>query len=600
MVSQNSSVNDDLDKRSRFRRFVDSFDRHPRSFEPDAELTLALDKSLKAYHSQLIALGGAIGTGLFVGSGEGLGNAGPWSLLGAFAFVGFTLCPTVFALAEMATLFPVPGGFFEHCRMYTDEAWGGAMGWSYVIQWLLTLPLELVAASITLQYWNNPLPHAAWVTIFLFGIVIINVFGVKGFANVEATLSIVKVVAIVGFIVFGIFRDIGLGFDGRPMLGVDKQPIVGVRTWYHPGASTNGWYGFCSVVVTAAFAYSGSEMVGLTAAEQENPRRDLPKAIKKVFWRIGLFYIASIFVVGLLVGYDDPHLLRDNNFNSAASPFVIAIKNAGVPILPAIFNSVILVTVLSVANSSAYGSSRVLNAMANAGLAPKTFAYIDTQGRPLHCFYLAFTVGLLSYLSELTDESVVFNWLLSTVGLSVIFSWTTICVTHLRFRQALKLHNKDLDTLPYRSPLGIIGSWTGLICNLLIIILQFVTAVHPIEPTVPYTPSQRAQQFFLSFMSFPLVLMTYIGFKFFKGTEIHGISFSRRTILTFNNVWVEWGEGTKVVNLRTDVDFREAWNLGDYIKYAKAHPDLVVKDDPLWFVPPKLKPFVKSFAFPWY
>lgn len=212
MVSPGTSV--DIDKRSQFTRFIDSFDRHPRSFDPDAELTLALDKSLKAYHSQLIALGGAIGTGLFIGSGLGLANAGPIPLLGAFTFVGFTLCPTVFALGEMATLFPVPGGFFEHCRMYTDEAWGGAMGWKYValaqylqfltspsytLQWLITLPLELVAASITLQYWSQPLHHSVWVTLFLVGIVTINIFGVKGFANVEATLSIVKVVAIVGF-----------------------------------------------------------------------------------------------------------------------------------------------------------------------------------------------------------------------------------------------------------------------------------------------------------------------------------------------------------------------------------------------------------------
>ncbi|KAE8446456.1 hypothetical protein EG329_011919 [Mollisiaceae sp. DMI_Dod_QoI] len=587
MVSPGTSV--DIDKRSQFTRFIDSFDRHPRSFDPDAELTLALDKSLKAYHSQLIALGGAIGTGLFIGSGLGLANAGPIPLLGAFTFVGFTLCPTVFALGEMATLFPVPGGFFEHCRMYTDEAWGGAMGWNYILQWLITLPLELVAASITLQYWSQPLHHSVWVTLFLVGIVTINIFGVKGFANVEATLSIVKVVAIVGFMLFGVLLDVGLGFGGNS---------TGVRNWYSPGAAHNGWYGFCSVVVTAAFAYSGSEMVGLTAAEQENPKRDLPKAIKKVFWRIGLFYIASIFIIGLLVPYTDSQLLRDDHFDSAASPFVIAIKNASVPVLPSIFNSVILVTVLSVANSSVYGSSRVLNAMANVGLAPKAFAYIDTQGRPLRCFYLAFAFGLLSYLSELKNQNTVFLWLLSTCGLSVIISWTSICVTHIRFRQALKLHEKDLDTLPYQSPLGLIGSWTGLCCNILIIILQFITAIKPVGYQT-MSSSQRAQQFFLSFMSFILVALTYLGLKFFKGTEIHGISFSRTTILKFKDVRIEWGEGTRVANLRQDVDFRDAWNEGDYVRWAELHPDQVVRDDPLWFIPESARPFITSLAFPW-
>lgn len=118
---------------SLLKRFAHSFDRHPQSSDPNAQLTWALDKSLKGYHSQLIALGSAIGTGLFIGSGEGLAAAGPIPLLAAFSFVGITLCPTVFALGEMATLFPLPGGFFEHCRMYTDEAWGGAMGWKFVL-----------------------------------------------------------------------------------------------------------------------------------------------------------------------------------------------------------------------------------------------------------------------------------------------------------------------------------------------------------------------------------------------------------------------------------------------------------------------------------
>lgn len=591
MASPCTSVDRDIKKPSPIARFLESFNRHPLSSDPEAELTLALDKSLKAYHSQLIALGGAIGTGLFVGSGLGLANAGPIPLLGAFTFVGFTLCPTVFALGEMATLFPVPGGFFEHARMYTDEAWGAAMGWNYTLQWLITLPLELVAASITLSYWSQPIHHSVWVTIFLVGIVTINIFGVKGFANVEATLSIVKVAAILGFMIFGILLDVGLGFGGNPK---------GVHTWYDPGAAQNGWYGFCSVVVTAAFAYSGSEMVGLTAAEQENPKRDLPKAIRKVFWRIGLFYIASIFVVGLLVPYTDPKLLRDEHFDSAASPFVIAIKNAGVPVLPSILNSVILVTVLSVANSSVYGSSRVLNAMANAGLAPKAFAYIDTQGRPLRCFYLAFAFGLLAYLSELKDQNTVFAWLLSTCGLSVIISWTSICVTHLRFRQALKLHEKHLDTLPYQSPLGIIGSWTGLCCCVFIIIIQFITALKPIGYQT-MSASHRAQAFFLSFMSFPLVGLVYLGFKFFKGTEIHGITFSRKSILKFENVRIEWGPGTKVANLRpgNDVDFTDAWNEGDYIVWAREHPDMVVRDDPLWLVPEKLKPVVRGLEFPW-
>ncbi|KIN00623.1 hypothetical protein OIDMADRAFT_42478 [Oidiodendron maius Zn] len=483
-------------------------------------LASALEKDLKGYHSQLIALGSAIGTGLFIASGEGLSLAGPIPLLAAFCFVGVTLCPTVFALGEMATLFSKPGGFFEHCRMYTDEAWGGAMGWNYVVGWLITLPLELVASSITLQYWGNPLGnHAAWVTIFLVCIVVINLLGVKRFADFEAAFSVMKVAAIIGFIIFGILRDVGLGFHGQ---------AIGTVYWYKPGATNNGWYGFCAVLIIAAFAYSGSEVVGLTAAEQEDPKRDMPRAIKKVFWRIGLFYIASIFIVGLLVPQTDPSLLNpQQSYDSKASPFVIALIESGVRGLPSILNSVILITVLSVANSSVYGSSRVLGAMAAAGLAPQAFAFVDTKGRPLRCFYLSFAFGCLAYLVDLKQENTVFLWFVSLAGLSSIISWTSICATHIRFRQALNLHGKALESLPYQSPMGVIGSWIGLLCNIFIIVIQFITAVHPLG-YASMSSSQRATSFFQSFMAFPLVAIIYLGFKFFKGTEILGNHLGQR------------------------------------------------------------------------
>lgn len=396
----------------------------------------------------------------------------------------------------------------------------------------------------------------------------------------------------------------GLGFHGQ---------AVGTIYWYQPGAANNGWYGFCNVLITAAFAYSGSEVVGLTAAEQEDPKRDMPRAIKKVFWRIGLvsifnpsrdpityscfqFYIVSIFLVGLLVPYSDPNLINNkDSFNSAASPFVIAVKNSGVAVLPSILNSVILIAVLSVANSSVYGSSRVLNAMAEAGLAPKAFSYVDSVGRPLRCFYLSFAFGLLAYLAQLPQQNTVFIWLLSLCGLSSIISWTSICVAHIRFRQALKLHNKDLDTLPYQSPLGVIGSWIGLLCNLFIILMQFVTALFPIG-YLDMSGRMRAQSFFQSFMAFPLIATVYLGFKFFKGTEVEGLTLSWKGI-TFKRI--VWGEGTTVANLRTDVDFTDSWDLGDYREYARLHPDLIVWEEELWWCPRPLRGCITFFYFPW-
>jgi amino acid transporter len=310
------------------------------------------------------------------------------------------------------------------------------------------------------------------------------------------------------------------------------------------------------------------------------------------------FYIASIFLIGLLVPYTHPELINPNqSYDSKASPFVIALKNSGVKGLPSVINSVILITVLSVANSSVYGSSRVLIAMADAGLAPKAFTYVDTKGRPLRCFYLSFAFGLLAYLVDLRNENTVFIWLVSLCGLSSIISWTSICATHIRFRQALRLHNKKLESLPYQSPIGVIGSWIGLVCNIFIIVLQFVTDIRPVG-YYTMTGHQRAVSFFQSFMAFPLIGIIYFCFKFFKGTKIHGVVISKKGV-KFTDARIVWGNGTAVANLVEDIDFTTSWNLGDYREYARLNPHLVIWEEELWWCPTPLRPCIRFFYFPW-
>jgi yeast amino acid transporter len=171
--------------------------------------------------------------------------------------------------------------------------------------------------------------------------------------------------------------------------------------WHNPGAFNHGFKGLCSVFVTAAFAFAGTELIGLAAAETENPRKSLPTAIKQVFWRITLFYIVSLTVVGLLVPYNDPHLLQSgSSANAAASPFVISIVNAGILVLPGVMNVVILVAVLSVGNSSVFGSSRTLAALADQNQAPKILGYIDRKGRPLVAIGVSSALGFLAYAAD--------------------------------------------------------------------------------------------------------------------------------------------------------------------------------------------------------
>ena len=383
---------------------------------------------------------------------------------------------TVHALGEMAVLFPVAGSFSAYSTRFIDPAWGFAMGWNYALQWLVVLPLEIVAATFTIEFWTKNtkvVDNNVYVTIFLVLIVVINLFGVKGYGEAEFIFAIIKITAVIGFIILGIIINIGGGPEGG---------YIGGMYWRNPGPFNNGFKGLCSVFVNAAFAFSGTELVGLAAAETANPRKSLPTAVKQVFWRISLFYIVSLTVVGLLVPYNEPRLLQNDNGSSAvASPFVIAIQNAGIEGLPSVFNAVIMIAVLSVGNSSIYGSSRTLAALAEQNQAPKIFAYIDRQGRPLVSIAFALGIGFLAYLAgaddDLRDE--VFNWLLALSALSAVFTWLSICLAHIRFRKGWRVQGHSLSELAFRSQPGLIGSYVGLIFNLLVLIAQFWVAFAP-------------------------------------------------------------------------------------------------------------------------
>jgi len=292
---------------------------------------------------------------------------------------------------------------------------------------------------------------------------------------------------------------------------------IGGRYWHDPGAFHNGFKGLCSVFVTAAFAFAGTELVGLAAAETKNPRKSLPTAVKQVFWRISLFYIVSLFLVGLLVPYNDPRLLAGGNADTATSPFVISIKNAGIDVLPSVMNVVILISVLSVGNSSIFGSSRTLAALADQGQAPKFLGYVDRKGRPLVAIGVASVIGFVAYAADSGAQGTVLDWMLALSGLSSIFTWGSICLAHIRFRRAWKLQGHNLDELAFRSQPGVIGSWIGFLFNCLILIVQFWVGAWPVGYK-EQGPAGQADSFFLAYLAAPIVIIFFIGYKFWFRT----------------------------------------------------------------------------------
>ncbi|OAQ98676.1 hypothetical protein LLEC1_04258 [Akanthomyces lecanii] len=491
-----------------------------------------LSRELKGRHLQMIAIGGSIGTGLFVASGIALYQSGPASMILAYLFIGMVQFCIMQSLGELAVAFPVAGSFSAFSTRFLDPSWGFAMGWNYAFQWLSVLPLEIIAGALTIEYWNDRLSKAIFVTIFLVLIAVINLLGVKGYGEAEFVFSTVKVTAIVGFMqvfpppqqltpnslnsLLGIVVNIG----GTPQSG-----YIGGQYWVSPGPTSHGFKGFCSVLVTASLSFVGTELVGLAAAEAANPRKTLPGAIKQVFWRIAVFYIVGLFL------------------------------SVGSTILPSVMNAVILLAVLSVGNSAVFGSSRVLAALAEQSHAPRIFGYVDRRGRPLVAIVFALSLGLLAYLVDIKVHAAIFDWLLSICGLSSLFTWTSICLSHIRFRQAWAAAGNTLNQLPYRSQAGVVGSWIAIVANVFVLAAQFWMAVSPVRAsTTPMTASETTNNFFQKVLTVPVVILFYVGHKlWFKtrfitllGMDIDtGRSFSRHQVMSVNSTdssaqWPRW------------------------------------------------------------
>ncbi|CAN3359490.1 dicarboxylic amino acid permease [Diutina catenulata] len=500
-------------------RHTNEYDLYVAQSNPETAHGPGLKKALSSRQVSMIALGGALGTGLLIGTGSALKAAGPGAIFVAYSAIGFVVFMVMTALGEVAAFIPL-NGFANYCQRYVDDALGFACGYVYLFKYLILPANQLVAGSLTMQYWVKAerINPGVWVAIFLVVILIINLAGVKFFGEIEFWVSSLKVITCLGLILC--LWCIALG-------GGPTHERIGFRYWKNPGAfleytqtdfiipgSKGRFVAFVSVLVTAVFAYLGTELVGITFAETRNPRKSIPKAIRLTFYRIVVFYILSILFLGMCVSPRDPLLMSpDGNSSSAsASPFVIAIRNAEISGLPHVINACILLFVMSAANSDMYVCSRTIYSLAVAGYAPKFFLKTNRLGVPYYGIVLSFLFCLLAFMTVSDDSRVVFNYFVNVVSLTGLLAWSCILIIHIRFMKALKAQGLDRKRdLAYKSPLQPYGSYIALsICVLIVFIKNFTVFINKFD----------YKNFITGYIVLPVFIIMYFGWKIIYKTKI--------------------------------------------------------------------------------
>ncbi|KAL6250486.1 hypothetical protein RBB50_002788 [Rhinocladiella similis] len=466
-----------------------------------------LKRNLSRRHINMIGLAGMIGTGLFLASGQALSVAGPVGALFGYLLMSALTASVSLSIGELSAFMPVTGGFIRHASRFIQPAMGAATGWNYFYLMAITGPAELAAAATLINFWQPDVSPALWYSIFIVLILIMSLCGVRVYGESEVFFSMIKILLIIGLILAGIIVDLG---------GSPTHDRIGFRYWKDPGpfnaylvdGNTGKFLGFFSTLISAAYAFCNIQVVALTGAETKNPRKRIPEAMKMTFVRIIVFYCISMFVVGLLVPYNDPNLGNATG-TAQQSPFVIAFQKARIKVLPSIINAALVTSAFSCGMAVVFLASRVLCGLAEEGQAPRIFLKTNRFGAPYPAVIVSSLFMPLVYLSLGSNSSAAFGWFVNIATVAALIAWLIIEITFLRFFYALKVQGIARERLPYKSPLQPYMAWiTTLVLALIILFSGY---------SVFLRGHWNTDSFLVSYIGIPIFLFLWAcAFLFFR------------------------------------------------------------------------------------
>ncbi|KAJ5899421.1 hypothetical protein N7495_004165 [Penicillium taxi] len=472
-------------------------------------------RGLSSRHIQFLALGGCIGTGLFVGSGATLSTVGPAPLLMGYIVMSSIVYFVMNMLGEMTTYLPVRGVSVPYLvSRFTEPSMGFAVGYNYWYSFSMLTASEVTAAGLVIEYWSTPVNVGVWIAIILIVILLLNVIAVSWYGEAEFWFASMKIIAIIGLIILGVV----LFFGGGP-----KHERLGFHYWKTPGSfkepylvqniNTGRFLAFWTALIKSGFSFIFSpELITTAAGESVSPRRNIPKATNRFIYRLFAFYVLGTLVIGVTVAYNDKNLLQgvsDGSSGAGASPFVIGIQNAGISGLNHVINAAILLSAWSSGNSWVFAGSRTLYSLALEGQAPKIFTRCSKSGVPYYAVLVTWSIGLLAFLNLSSSGSNVFYWFTNITTVGGFISWVIVGIAYLRFRSALKFHGL-LESIPFKTPLQPYGAYYAIVFIALLSITNGYSIFFP--------GSFTASGFLVSYIVFAIFFALYLGHKIWYRT----------------------------------------------------------------------------------
>ncbi|KAI0139003.1 amino acid permease/ SLC12A domain-containing protein [Hypoxylon sp. NC0597] len=494
---------------------------------------------------QLIAIGGSIGTANFVTMGAGLMKGGPANLLIAYAFYSCMVSLVNNSIAEMAVFMPVSAAFIRMAGRWVDPAFGFLAGWNFFIYEVVNIPFEISAISAVLKYWRDDIPVAAVVSACIVLYLLLNIVAVNWFGEAEFWLAAGKVNLILIVYAFTFITMVG----GNP-----KHDAYGFRYWKTPGAfaeyihtgDLGHFEGFLGCLWNAAFTVVGPEYVSMLSGETKLPRRYIKSAFKATYARFALFFVGSALCVGIVVAYNDPTLTSilggssSGATSAAASPYVIAMSNLGVNVLPHVTNALLITSIFSAGNAYTFYASRILYGLALEGQAPKFLVRCTKSGIPVYALGVVMVFPCLAFLNVSSSSASVLTWLTNVITGAGIINYIIISVTYIFFYNACKVQNIDRMTLPYCGWFQPYSAWTGAL---------FMTTVVCVYGYSVFVPGMWSVASFFTYYTMVLVApILYFGWKIARRTkfvspEEADLSWERPLIDEYEAAYIEEAEG---------------------------------------------------------